>query len=609
MKKTLYILAVLLCCNNLYAEEHYVASVAKYTDSWVSIEGSIVTIPAEAGEYLTKINTNLDLKVSNRPFWLSPSFVDKTTLKLKATHYSGKGFRTGTITLKGRDMKSIAITVKQIGSAATASSNKSEIKFYSDKLLDSVLITSNSTYNIKCPEWITAELGEDGKCLFYAKKLYGESSRTGEISITDTEGKVFETISATQYYYDKHLYSTPRFAVISDIHFGDTNAGYWYNRAPKFLKTLDTMEPQLQYVFIVGDIGDRGQEEQYIDVKNYFNKYLRKGIKKIFIRGNHDWINGETGVKAFNTHISSTDNYYIDIEGYPFIAVGLDGTLYRGETINEETRNFVNNALKDAAVRYPDKPIFVFTHTLPRHTIIGSYDDGDYAAYDDNLDDMLRPYPQAIHFSGHTHMGIMDPHNIYQKYYTAVNDGSQKSDSHPTKFPGKNHYQASSDTDYYLTEGLVVYINDDEEVVMERWNTARGIKYDNDWIVSPPFNDTSRFKYTNARTGGKNPWWNAGAELKVTQKSSTECFIEIPHAVDDNEGVNRYIISVTNNAGTKVISDINQSALQYMGSDRPNTIKMLLQKLPTGVPLTISVVGRDYYELSTPALTNTITLK
>jgi hypothetical protein len=33
MKKTLYILAVLLCCNNLYAEEHYVASVAKYTDS------------------------------------------------------------------------------------------------------------------------------------------------------------------------------------------------------------------------------------------------------------------------------------------------------------------------------------------------------------------------------------------------------------------------------------------------------------------------------------------------------------------------------------------------------------------------------------------------
>ncbi len=612
MKKIyIIIIAIILCYSNNYAENHYVASVAKYTDSWISIDNTTVNIPSEGGEFFVKLQTNLDLKVTSRPSWITPSFDNKTTLKLVAKKYSGKNQRVGSLILKGKDMKSLTLTIVQFGSNSSLLTSKKELIFYGDVLSDSFTIAANIAYTVEYPEWLTKVSEEKNKFVFSTEKLYGEYSRVGNLLIKDSVGNVLKTIQVTQYYHNERLYHKPHFAVISDIHFGDTNAGYWYNRAPKYLKTLSSFDPPLQYLFIVGDIGDRAQSEQYQDVKSYFNnaKYLNQDIKKIFVRGNHDWMNGETGVSYFNQYISSTDNYYFTIEGYPCIALGLDGNLYRGETFNEETREFLKVSLNDASIKYPDKPIFVFTHTLPCHTIIGSYDNGDYAAYDDNIDNIFREYPQVINISGHTHMGIMDPHNIYQKYYTAVNDGSQKSDSHPTKFPGKNHYQASNEIDYYLTEGLVIGINEKDEVVIERWNTARGVKYDEDWIISPPFNSTKKFRYTENRNGGKNPWWEEGAELTVTQKSNTECFVEIPHAVDDNEGVNRYIISVTNESGSKVISDINQSALQYMCSERPAKITMLLQKLPTGIPLKITVTARDYYELSSPALTKTITLK
>lgn len=611
MRKLL--LSIIICCAGgglAFGQNHYVASVTTPSASWLKIDNDLVLLPAAAGTHYVKLNTNLDVTAANRPSWLTITQTEKGVLRLVNKAYTGSSSRTATLTLNAKDGKHVELKVTQMSNALKLMLDKEELEFYPDQLNDSLYVCASTALTFDCPDWVSVTKVTDSLYKFSADgPVYDSALKQDTIKIKDGEGNVLKKLPANLRYYTSNWYKKPCFAVISDIHFGDEYNQGWEARMPRVLRTLSSYDPQLQYIFIVGDVSNSGKEEEYKNVKSYFSnpELLNQNIKKIFVRGNHDWFNGTTGVAFYDKYISATDNYYIVVHGYPFIALGLDNSLYRGETFNAETRKFLSESLADAARNYPDKPIFVFTHTLPYQTIIGSYD-SDYKACDENIDDIFSQYPQVINFSGHTHMGVMDPRQIYQKNYTAVNDGSQKSDSHPTKYPGRHHLGAEDEIDYdALTECLICHINEQDEVVMERWSTARNKKYAEDWIVSPPFDKTSSFKYM-ARNGGKSPWWESGSAITVSEKTATSCHVTFPQAKDDGEGVNRYIIRVTNAAGEKLRNDINQSALQYMCTDQPSEITIPLTDLPTGVPVTVTVWARDYYELSSSALTVTFTL-
>lgn len=611
MRKLL--LSIIICCagcGTAFGQNHYVGSVTTPSASWLKIDNDLVLLPAEAGTHYVRLNTNLDVTVTNRPSWLTITQTEMGVLRLVNKAYTGSTSRTATLTLTAKDGKHLSLKVTQMGSGLKLLLDREELEFYPDRLDDSLYVCASTTVKFDCPDWISVTKVTDSLYSFSAAEpVYDCALKQDTIKVTDGEGNVLKKLPANLRYYASNWYKKPCFAVISDIHFGDNNNQGWEARMPRVLKTLSAYDPQLQYIFIVGDVSNSGKEAEYQNVKAYFSnpELLNQNIKKIFVRGNHDWFNGTTGVSLYDKYISAQDNYYLTIQGYPFIALGLDNSLYRGETFNAETIKFLKESLADAAKNYPDKPIFVFTHTLPRNTVIGSYD-SDYAAYDSNIDGIFSQYPQVINFSGHTHMGVMDPHQIYQLNYTAVNDGSQKSDSHPTKWPGRYHLGAEDEIDYNaLTECLICHINEQDEVVIERWSTARNRKYAEDWIVSPPFDKTSSFKYM-ARNGGKNPWWESGAAIKVSEKTATSCHVTFPQAKDDGEGVNRYIIRATNSDGEYLMKDINQSALQYMCTDQPSEITMPLTGLPTGTPITVTVWARDYYEFSSSALTVTFTL-
>lgn len=610
MKRTLFLILFAITLGGAWAQDHYVASFAALPDSWLKSDLSKVFVPAEASTQYVTLNTNVNVNVSSRPTWVtSVSQVSKGVLKLVIRKNSSAASRTGKLNITAKDGLNISLDICQYGSAESVNLDKTEVEFFPDKHIDSLKVTSNVPCTVECPDWIKMQNVGDSLYYFTTDEiLYDAECKTDTIKVKSQSGQVVVTALASLKYYKSYWYQKPVFASISDIHIGDENAGYWYNRAPRWLKTLDSYRPTLQYVFIVGDVSDHGYEDHYKNVVSYFKTYLNPNIQRVFVRGNHDWMNGTTGVGYWDNYISKIDNYYINIKGYPFIALGLDANLYTGETLAPETQKFLKESLADAAKRYPDKPIFVFTHTLPKYTIVGSYDSPDYGAYDDNLDEICKPYPQVVSVSGHTHMGLMDPRNIYQKYYTAVNDGSNKSDSHPTKFPGKYHLNAESEPDYYLNEGLFIHFNENDEAIIERWNTSRGTKYEEDWVLTPPFNDVNNFVYTPDRSGGTAPSWPAGASISVTNKTSNSCHITFPQAIDDKEGVNRYIISVVNSSGTSVISNINQSSLQYKGSEQPSTITIPLSGLPKGVTLTVKIQARDYYELSSDNLQTTFTL-
>ena len=592
-----------------YGQNHYVASVTNYTASWLKVDNNSVIIPAAGGTHYVNLNTNLNV-TATRPAWLVATQTKRGVLRLVCKANTSNNDRSATLTVTAKDSKSLVLNVRQMGKNTELMIDKDSMEFYPDCLSDSLYVCATGAFTFECPDWLKAVKVSDSLYKFVADgPIYDCASKQDTVVLKDGEGNVLKKVPATLRYHASYWFKKPCFAVISDIHFGDQKNQAWYNRMPRVFKTLTSYEPQLQYIFIVGDVSNSGAEDEYQYVRYDFNnsKVLNQGIKKIFVRGNHDHYNGSTGVSLYDQYITSQDNFYLNIKGYPFIAVGLDNSKYRGETFTSDTREFIKKNLADAARNYPDKPIFVFTHTLPYQTIIGSYEN-DYAAYDENLDGLFKPYPQVINFSGHTHMGLMDPHQIYQKDYTAVNDGSQKSDSHPTKFPNTYQLNADSEVDYNaITECLICHINENDEVVMERWNTARNCKYEKDWVVSPPFGQTSSFKYVN-RTGGKNPWWDDNAAVKISDKTATTCNVTFPQAKDDNEGVNRYIISVVNAEGTKVRNDINQSSLQFMCDQQPSEITVPLTGLPTGVDLTVKVQARDYYELTSPTLTTTFKL-
>ena len=614
MKRLKYVVILLLLVGvfeteSVKAIDHYVTSVARGTSSWLALNGenNNVCLPSSEGVTVVSLNTNLNVSVSSRPYWVSMSQIEVGKISLTVRGNTSSTSRTGSLSLKGKDGKTLTLNLIQFGSSSDASVSKSNINLYGDKLFDSLSIVSNVSYTMEIPTWLIKTDKGNGKYEFTAAKIYDSVSRTGEINIKDSTGRILKTVPVNEYYATSDWYEKPCFGVISDIHFGDEDNQGWELRMPRALRTMNAHDPQIRYLYVVGDLANHGEEAQYQDILSYFGNtsLLSSNIKTIFVRGNHDNYNSN-GLTYYNNLIKQDINQYLNIQGYPFISIGCNSGDYRGDyCYNETTMAFLKASLADAADKYPNKPIFVFNHVLPKNTVIGSYDN-DYNAYAGGLDELFSQYPQVIDISAHTHMGITDPHQIYQKNYTAVNDGSQKMDSNPTHFPNWANVGATSYEDYNcVTEGFVIHINANNAVVIERWNTALCDKYSPDWVISPPFDGTN-FTYAN-RTGGLSPWWESEAALVISNKASTSCYVTFPQAKDD-EDVYRYLINVYNSNGTSVMTQINQCALLNRGKLRPSTITMALKNLPSNTQLTCKVVAYDAYDNASPALSTTFTL-
>lgn len=599
------------------AQDHYLTSVAAYTDSYLSLEDGSETVylPAAASTPVLKLKTNLEVSVSSRPSWARVTVDGNTQVSLNVKANTSASSRRGTVTLKAKDGKSLSVTLLQYGQTATLATSKPGVAFYGDRHSDSLTIWSNVAYTLSVPDWVKMADEGGGKYSFSADKIYDRQKVTGSILIKDSLGNVLKTVTATNYYADAYWFDKPNFAVISDIHIG-TNDGdnqTYRARYRRWLKTMGLHDPQIRHLFIIGDLANNCLAWQYDTIVKIFNdpNLIPQDIKVTFIRGNHDNFRSD-GASLFTSKIGQPYNQYQEIDGYPFISIGCTSSQYRYHGYSSETpcydaatMQFLSESLADANEKYPGKPIFVFQHILPKYTIIGSYET-DYSAYAYGLDELFSKYPQVVDFSGHTHMGVTDPHQIYQLSYTAVNDGSNKNDSNPTHFPGYKQKGAADEVDYNaVTEGLFCHFDKDDNFYIERWNTARGVNYENDWILRPPFDGTN-FEY-KGRTGGAAPKWPAGAAVSITDQTDTACTICFPQATDDEE-VYRYLINVTNSAGTKVISQINQFSLLTFGPQRPDTLEIPVSGLPSNTQLTATVEALDAYNQSAGKISTTFTL-
>jgi 3',5'-cyclic AMP phosphodiesterase CpdA len=383
----------------------------------------------------------------------------------------------------------------------------------------------------------------------------------------------------------------PRFAVISDMHFGREGAS---EKVPRALKNLLNRQPAIDALFIVGDLCNSGKQAEWDECLSALNDTaVIPGNIAVYcmIAGiGHDMESREIAGQYYMDLLKQPAHQYIDIKGYPFITIsGIGGTSSSGD-YDTGAQEYLADKMADAARSYPGKPIFVFIHEPPSNTCYGSQAHEGWGT--DFFLPVLNRYPQAIVFSGHSHFSLGDPRSIHQEVFTTVNDGST---TYSEVEPGLLGIGIHPESFERVTEGVIVNVLPGGDVEMERWDTWRNEEILPRWTVRAP-HDGSRFAYKN-RDGLPAPVFAAGAQLTGRPEHDTY-LVSFPQA-SDNELVHHYRLELLENG--QVVYSFGKFSQFYLNSEMPAELTERLTGLPYGKTLTPQVVAVDsYFNCSEP---------
>jgi Icc-related predicted phosphoesterase len=379
----------------------------------------------------------------------------------------------------------------------------------------------------------------------------------------------------------------PRFAVISDLHFGNNRGLGPMVKVPNALKNIFSQK-QINALFVVGDLTNSGRESEYNSLLKVFSDktIVPDKIAVYFMMGNHDHISNKTvdPSKLYMDKLRQPLHQFVEIKGYPFITVSPTGS--GSNDYNDNTKQFLSDKLKFSATKYKDKPIFVFFHHPPQNTCYGSSTNnwGSTA-----LIPILENYPQAVVFCGHSHFPIGDPRSIHQDKFTTINDGS-------TTYTGVEKGEISNTSILpegfdNITEGLIVNVLQNGNVEIERWDTFRNEEILPRWTLESP-HDGNRFKYKK-RNNNHAPVFADGSMPVVNNFTSDSCEVTFPQAKDD-EIVHHYLIEILD--GDKVIKSVKKCSQFYLNSWTPVELSVTFSKLPSGKTLIAEVTAIDSYK-------------
>jgi 3',5'-cyclic AMP phosphodiesterase CpdA len=408
----------------------------------------------------------------------------------------------------------------------------------------------------------------------------------------------------------------PRFVVISDTHLGNDAAGN-YNHAggnalikvPRAVELLTNKD--VDAIFVVGDLTDHGENQEYDDVKRIFlnaeTKSVADNVDVYLLMGNHDHYSGAVGQTNYLARTAQPMHQYIIVKEYPFITISETGSDQND--YDETATVFLANKMAEAARDYPDKPIFVFIHVPMLNTAYGSRANSDFWDTDggwatDRFLSTLNKYPQAIVFSGHTHYPLGDPRSIFQGNFTAVNTaGTTYSEVEGDRLTAGTYPDRHRD----VTEGLIVTVKDNNDVEMERWDTYRGEEILPRWLVRAPHNG-AQFAYTHAGKRGDAslaPSFAADVKPHVTDTKSTSCKISFPQAKASSSGdgniVFDYIVEIVDSRDVVARAFTTFSGF-YLNSEMPDSITVDMSGLTANTEYTARVRARDSYKNESAAI-------
>ena len=409
------------------------------------------------------------------------------------------------------------------------------------------------------------------------------------------------------------------FGVISDIHFDNGIGEGAMVKVPQALKNL-TSQAKLDALAIAGDLADAGRPDQYEMLVSVFNdkaNYTNPVDQLLFMMGNHDHSNGngisnyQQGLSVFNGGEPYPLHQYKIIKGYPFITISMLTSGSGAYPI--DLKKQLDTWLAQATTECPGKPIFVFTHVPPLHTVYGSwpeFENGSTWGMSD-LNSTLNKYPQVVIFAGHSHYPLGDPRSIHQgtnpesanqNYFTSINTAST---TYGEIHPGAVNAGIHPENYAYATEGMIISELENGDIEIRRYDTYRNTEIlpEKRWVLKAPF-DGTMFEYADIRDANDNPnnvplrnglpapAFTKSAEITV-EAGTNSAVITFPQATDD-ECVFRYRIRAFSN-GMGVFEKYVFSQF-YLYSGMPETLKQTVTGLSPEAECKVEIVAYDSYD-------------
>ncbi len=331
------------------------------------------------------------------------------------------------------------------------------------------------------------------------------------------------------------------FGVVSDIHVTTPGTEARYEKALRLFKARGA-----DAVMVCGDLADWGTVGSWQLVRGAWKRVFGDGdaIVPLLCTGNHDFDGWRYGDMTMEMHANghSEDEAAVrapggikaawektfgepyapvrirSVKGYDFVSAE-----YAGE--DGRHRPDVAGFLVAYAKRLRDsgKPFFFFQH-LP---IKGTTGDSRGWADGGSVFPVLKTFPNAVSFTGHTHCPFVDEHQIWQGAFTAIGAPSL---SYPTLFGHENGTARRDGSaanamqmipvrrDLEGTQGFFVSVYADI-IVVERIDVeANGAKAAPAWII--PLAGAKPYAWAEAERRVPVPAFPAGAAVRCQTRNT-----------------------------------------------------------------------------------------
>lgn len=203
------------------------------------------------------------------------------------------------------------------------------------------------------------------------------------------------------------------YAVLTDIHINQQNPNH-LSHFPMALKEINTLYPNIDAIFTCGDNTDSGEDVQYELLMNILEAN-KPNAPVFFAMGNHDFVgDGKTALNRINTFVKYTgmpNSYYsVDVNGTKCIFLASDYKSLGGRMSVLQIL-WLRNELRTAD---KNDRIMIFMHQPLIETVSGSLNSLDkekqdwygFSTNNCELRMLLKEYPNAVLFTGHTHWTV-----------------------------------------------------------------------------------------------------------------------------------------------------------------------------------------------------------
>jgi len=199
-------------------------------------------------------------------------------------------------------------------------------------------------------------------------------------------------------------------------------------------------------VIFAGDITDSGLAGELMAVADAWFKVFPadkapdgRHVERVFVTGNHDWADSPRAVKVFADderrrkdilmfnpakwwdaafHEEWKPHFVKSVKGFPFVGVHWScrehGCTGHDELFTRGLEEFYDSIKPSID---PSRPFFHVQHPIPKGTAHG---DEAWGQDDGVSTRILSAFPNAIAFSGHSHMSLTDERYIWQGEFTSV---------------------------------------------------------------------------------------------------------------------------------------------------------------------------------------------